>query len=55
MSKTLVGKTRGCEKLQALDLSKMGSLSKGKEVEQLGDVVASVEQMVSTCESEGVA
>lgn len=33
VSQTFVGESRGGEELQAFDLSKMGSLSKGEQVE----------------------
>lgn len=47
MSQTLVGKSRGGQKLETFDLTEMCSLAKGKEVQELRHIVASVSQLSS--------
>lgn len=47
MSQALIRKSRRGEKLQALDLSEMGSFAQGKEVEELRDIVAPASSPVS--------
>lgn len=45
MAKTLVRKSRRRKELQAFDLTKVGSLAQGEEVEEFRDIVTAVSRV----------